>query len=152
MVTQELKDLMKTIDNDALAGLDTATINAARAGGVLAMLFQEKLPLCDLCPPVLQSPAAFDAHKSHGVWANMCREHYRAEGSPELGLGRGQRLMLESAITDDTTPTRQQQPSMDELEEMMFDGDCTATDGCPVEPDGTCPHGCKSWLLEMGLI
>ncbi len=34
----------------------------------------------------------------------------------------------------------------------MMDGDCWATDGCPVEPDGTCEHGKKSWPLVMGLI
>jgi hypothetical protein len=27
-----------------------------------------------------------------------------------------------------------------------------ATDGCPVEPDGTCPHGHVSWLVYLGLI
>lgn len=32
------------------------------------------------------------------------------------------------------------------------DGGCEATDGCWVEPDGTCEHGCKSWLLELGLM
>lgn len=32
------------------------------------------------------------------------------------------------------------------------DGGCEATDGCWVEPDGICEHGCKSWLLELGLM
>jgi hypothetical protein len=31
-------------------------------------------------------------------------------------------------------------------------GKCLATDACWVEPDGTCEHGHKSWLLELGLI
>lgn len=43
-----------------------------------------------------------------------------------------------------------------DLETLMqwveADGGCEATDGCWVEPDGTCEHGCKSWLLELGLI
>ena len=34
------------------------------------------------------------------------------------------------------------------------EGGCEAA--CPhhcwVQPDGTCPHGCNSWLLELGLI
>jgi hypothetical protein len=34
----------------------------------------------------------------------------------------------------------------------MLDGDVEATDGCIVEPDGTCEHGCKSWLLVLGYI
>lgn len=45
------------------------------------------------------------------------------------------------------------QPTIEEMEEMMFNyGTCYATDGCIVEPDGECKHGCKSWLLELGLI
>jgi len=43
-------------------------------------------------------------------------------------------------------------PDLDELEEWMSDGGCEAIDGCWVEPDGTCEHGCESWLLVMGLI
>lgn len=31
-------------------------------------------------------------------------------------------------------------------------GGCEATDGCWVEPDGTCPHGHPSWLIVLGLI
>jgi hypothetical protein len=41
---------------------------------------------------------------------------------------------------------------MEQLADWMFDGVCEATDGCMVEPDGVCPHGCESWLLVMGLI
>ena len=33
------------------------------------------------------------------------------------------------------------EPSLEELEEMMNDCFCTATDGCEVEPDGVCPDG-----------
>jgi len=47
-----------------------------------------------------------------------------------------------------TTPT----PTADELEEMVFDSVVEATDGCTVEPDGTCPHGHPSWLIRMGLV
>ena len=43
-------------------------------------------------------------------------------------------------------------PSLEQLEQWLMDGICEATDGCIVEPDGTCPHGCSSWLLELGLI
>ena len=46
----------------------------------------------------------------------------------------------------------QNAPSIEQLEEWLMDGICEATDGCIVEPDGTCPHGCNSWLLELGLI
>lgn len=43
-------------------------------------------------------------------------------------------------------------PSIEQLEEWESDGGCEATDGCWVEPDGTCEHGKRSWLLVLGLI
>jgi hypothetical protein len=45
------------------------------------------------------------------------------------------------------------EPDLETLEEWMIDdGGCEATDGCWVEPDGTCPHGHPSWFLRLGLI
>ena len=44
------------------------------------------------------------------------------------------------------------EPSMEELEEYVFDSICESTDGCMTEPDGMCEHGHPSWLLHMGLI
>jgi hypothetical protein len=45
-------------------------------------------------------------------------------------------------------------PSLEELQRQVEeDGGCeAATDGCFVEPDGTCDHGQPSWLLALGLI
>ena len=43
-------------------------------------------------------------------------------------------------------------PDIDQLIEWESEGGCEATDGCWVEPDGTCEHGCQSWLLELGMI
>lgn len=43
-------------------------------------------------------------------------------------------------------------PSLKTLEKWMFNGIAKATDGCKVEPDGHCPHGCPSWLVKLGLI
>lgn len=43
-------------------------------------------------------------------------------------------------------------PDMEELEEMMEDCWCEATDGCTVEPDGVCEHGHPSWLIRYGWI
>jgi len=43
-------------------------------------------------------------------------------------------------------------PDLETLMAWEEEGFCEATDGCVVEPDGTCPHGCRSWLLELGLI
>ena len=47
---------------------------------------------------------------------------------------------------------REDEPTVAQLEEWMDEGGCETTDGCWVEPDGTCEHGCQSWLLELGLI
>ncbi len=44
------------------------------------------------------------------------------------------------------------EPDMDELMSMEMDGIVESTDGCEVEPDGMCPHGHPSWLLELGYI
>ena len=43
-------------------------------------------------------------------------------------------------------------PRLDELETWVDEGWAEATDGCVVEPDGTCEHGCKSWLIVLGYI
>jgi hypothetical protein len=43
-------------------------------------------------------------------------------------------------------------PTLKTLTKWSMDGVAKATDGCKVEPDGTCPHGKKSWLLVMGVI
>lgn len=43
-------------------------------------------------------------------------------------------------------------PSIETLMRWEADGYCKATDGCKVEPDGVCPHGCKSWLIVLGFI
>lgn len=49
------------------------------------------------------------------------------------------------------TPTAAE-PTFDELEEWVNDGVAKATDGCYVEPDGTCEHGHPSWLLKYGIV
>ena len=43
-------------------------------------------------------------------------------------------------------------PDLDEMRAWMNDGVAEATDGCEVEPDGTCEHGHPSWLLRLGII
>lgn len=48
-----------------------------------------------------------------------------------------------------TTPV----PSMRTVEGWVLDrGTPRATDGCRVEPDGTCPHGHPSWLIRLGIM
>ena len=47
---------------------------------------------------------------------------------------------------------KRRRPSLTQIMRWENEGYCEATDGCIVEPDGTCPHGCKSWMLVLGLI
>jgi len=57
-----------------------------------------------------------------------------------------------ASTTDDELLGRLGVPSDEQLSAWMFDGVCEATDGCLVEPDGTCPHGAPSWLIQLGMI
>jgi hypothetical protein len=43
---------------------------------------------------------------------------------------------------------------MDFLESVTFEGICPALcdEGCEVEPDGRCEHGCPSVMLALGII
>ena len=43
-------------------------------------------------------------------------------------------------------------PTDQQLREWVCDSVAEATDGCEIEPDGTCEHGHKSWLLVYGMI
>ena len=43
-------------------------------------------------------------------------------------------------------------PSTEQLIQWENEGGCEATDGCWVETDGECEHGCKSWLALLGMI
>lgn len=53
-------------------------------------------------------------------------------------------------MSDDTY--MMETPEMEDLMEWMDEAGCFATDGCWVEHDGTCEHGCQSWFLVLGLI
>ena len=44
---------------------------------------------------------------------------------------------------------RKNRPTAKQLLEWEMRGGCEATDGCWVEADGICEHGCKSWLVEI---
>lgn len=43
-------------------------------------------------------------------------------------------------------------PSIRTMEKWVCNGVAKATDGCRVEPDGYCPHGKPSWLIQLGVI
>jgi hypothetical protein len=61
--------------------------------------------------------------------------------------------MMEGSVEPKAWPEpTMPEPTGDDLEEWADECGCMATDGCWVEPDGTCPHGHPSWLLKLGLI
>lgn len=43
-------------------------------------------------------------------------------------------------------------PSPKTMERWMDEGVAKALDGCRVEPDGRCPHGMPSWIMEVGMV
>ena len=53
-------------------------------------------PHCDFCP----SGALYDGQTTAGLWANMCNLHFQEHGVG-LGLGKGQRLVVEKAVAVD---------------------------------------------------
>ena len=54
-------------------------------------------PRCDFCP----SDALYDGRTTAGPWANMCNLHFQQHGVG-LGLGKGQRLVIEQAVDPDS--------------------------------------------------
>ena len=57
-----------------------------------------------------------------------------------------------SIRTPDKRTIKYTKPDIEQLQIWDEEGGCETPDGCWVEPDGTCEHGHKSWLLIMGLI
>ena len=45
--------------------------------------------------------------------------------------------------------SKRKPPSVATMERWLSNGVAKATDGCKVEPDGECPHGCKSWMIVL---
>jgi hypothetical protein len=72
--------------------------------------------------------------------------------------GEASRKDEESMTAVETTgksaspPPTEDEPDLETLEEWASDCGCEATDGCWVEPDGTCEHGHPSWLIRLGFI
>lgn len=51
-----------------------------------------------------------------------------------------------------TVQTCKKPPTLATMAKWNQEGIARSTDGCKVEPDGTCVHGCKSWMLVFGII
>lgn len=101
-------------------------------------------------------PARYDgATYDMGSWAYMCENHWREIGVG-LGTGKGQKLILRDS--DEHKALQRERaalpkPSVESLLSAAVMGDIIETaDGCMVEPDGRCPHGQNSPLVDLGLI
>ena len=57
-----------------------------------------------------------------------------------------------SIRTPDKRTIKYTKPDIEQLQMWDEEGGCETPDGCWVEPDGTCEHGHKWWLLIMGMI
>jgi hypothetical protein len=51
----------------------------------------KELPKCDVCG----QPASYDAKSKYGPWGYFCPHHFQSETWGKLGLGLGQRLIVE---------------------------------------------------------
>jgi hypothetical protein len=85
------------------------------------------------------------------VEADFMDDWHDEEDTEEVDLSR-YREGLQRLVAN-TNGSIVERPTLDELLEWMFDGECAAIDGCyPVEPDGHCSHGKPSWFLHLNLI
>lgn len=111
---------------------------------------------CNMCDRVFTAEF-IDGKTAMGPWANMCGAcHYKF--GMGLGIGKGQRYekqpdgrWAKMVPASDAKPSKKP-PSMATMQRWSNDGIAKATDGCKVEPDGTCPHGNPSWLLKLGYV
>lgn len=72
------------------------------------------LPFCDFCKEAdgIDRPARYDFKTALGPWANGCERHWRLHArcrggknhdEPELGTGKGQRLILPHEVAHDVS-------------------------------------------------
>lgn len=78
------------------------------------------------------------------AWHQVLTAHRHSDAHCPVCAARNATKALE--------PKRTKAPTLATAERWMNKGGAKATDGCWVEPDGRCEHGCPSWLLELGLI
>lgn len=97
-----------------------------------------------------------DKHKQKPfdeIYREMLRKHSKAMHNARYkALLRAHMQIDKPKPKSNRVTTNLKRPSIRTLEKWMMRGVAKATDGCEVEPDGECPHGCKSWLIVMGYI
>jgi hypothetical protein len=83
------------------------------------------------------------------TFADSWAEVLRAQG----WVGGAWKCITKPQACSENEAEPAQPPSVEDLLDWVDEyGLCTATDGCWVPPNAVCEHGCKSWLLELGLI
>lgn len=93
-------------------------------------------------------------------WGAVSEQHRDADGRYYIDCGCERRTdmprqMSENEYLDEMYGDNGDggdPPTIEQLMAWNADGGCEATDGCWVEPDGVCPHGCESWLMALGMI
>lgn len=79
-------------------------------------------------------------------FADRWAEALRAQG----WIGQADKTITQPQPWPDTSQIR---PPIEDLWDWVDEyGQCTATDGCWVEPAGVCEHGHQSWLVELGEV
>lgn len=111
---------------------------------------------CDLCCAAITTKFV-DGKTVIGSWASMCITCHDRRGVG-LGTGLGQRYEKQpdgrwaKMVPSTEAKPSKKPPSVATMTKWSNDGIAKATDGCKVEPDGTCPHGNPSWLLKLGYV
>ncbi|MCI0527481.1 MAG: hypothetical protein L0Y56_08550, partial [Nitrospira sp.] len=108
---------------------------------------------CNIDAPVTEG-SRFDVRDLPDLGLNTDdRQNHMAiiRNAIQKGLISGEAVTTDAAAADPCQVDESETPDLDTLIEWVDEGICEATDGCVVEPDGTCPHGCQSWLLVLGL-
>lgn len=74
----------------------------------------QSIPNCDVCKMNgITRPAYADARLTIGTWGNVCIQHFNTLGSG-LGLGRGQRLLLDPKADEKRTLSEEVEDDEDE--------------------------------------
>lgn len=132
--------------------------------------FEGRKQNCDICHATDLS-IYFDMPYQSGHWANLCVKCRKNASNPDHPAGvkfvkgkhpnadEGEKpkpftmgAVLADKAQREKELTHANSLTIEEIENMMFDGDVETADGCMVEPDGSCPHGYRSPLLVLGLM
>jgi len=107
----------------------------------------DKKPKCDFC----DNEAVYDAKTHKGPWAFLCEQHFQ-EHAIGLGIGKGQKLVLENDIE---VKKNVKVDIVEIAEQAVYDGiiECPFC-GTSIEPDcKKCPNcGWGNALVDSGMI